>query len=81
MSEASVAEALTETPGAAYGLSWRLREYEGFENLFNFGHDGGFGTVALAVPDQDLIVLYLTQSRGTDTRYDFLRGVLQLFEN
>ena len=58
-----------------------LREYEGFENLFNFGHDGVFGTLARAVPEQDLVVLYLTQSRDTNTREEFLRRALQVFVN
>ncbi len=81
LSEASVAEALTQSSGAEYGLSWMLREYEGFENLFTFGHDGSHGTLARAVPEQDLVVLYLTQSRNTSTRREFFRRALQAFVN
>ena len=46
-----------------------------------FGHDGVLGTEALAVPEQDLVVLYRTQSRDTNTREEFLRRALQVFVN
>ena len=88
LSEASVAEALTQSSERDYALSWRLRafaicrancaaEYEGFGSLFTFGHAGFAGTQAFAVPEQDLLVLYFTQSSGTDTRWEFLRKALQ----
>ena len=88
LSRASVAEALTQSSERDYALSWGLRqfaicrancgaEYERFGSLFTFGHAGFAGTQALAVPEQDLLVLYFTQSSGTDTRWEFLRKALQ----
>lgn len=37
-----------------------------------FGHGGSDGTYAWADPDQRLIVVYLTQSRGNDTRPELM---------
>jgi len=44
-----------------------------------FGHSGSDGTHAYAIPDQNLFVLYFTQSRGNLTSIDFetaLHGLL-----
>lgn len=50
-----------------YGQHWMV--YEGAAKhtgpaLPIFGHDGSDGTTAIAFPEQDLIALYFTQSRG-----------------
>lgn len=37
------------------------------EEVVVFGHNGSDGTHAWAFPEQDALVLYFTQSRGTDT--------------
>ena len=64
LSEASVAEALTQSSEGDYGLSWDLRKRGGFESLFMFGHGGSDGTSAKAVPEHDLLVFFFMQSRS-----------------
>ncbi|MCB1052887.1 MAG: beta-lactamase family protein [Acidobacteria bacterium] len=46
----------------AYGQQWILHTNP---HLIAFGHDGSDGTYAWAFPEQDLIVLFFTQSRGS----------------
>ena len=45
-----------------------------------FGHSGSDGTVALASPEQDLIVLYFTQSRRAQGWGEVMQPILGLFE-
>ncbi|MCZ6789175.1 MAG: serine hydrolase, partial [Chloroflexi bacterium] len=52
-----------------YGLHIRLTPSGAF------GHGGAQGTLALADPQQDLIFIYLTQSRGHRTRWRFVNLV------
>jgi CubicO group peptidase (beta-lactamase class C family) len=40
-----------------------------------FHHSGSDGTNAWADPSRNLIIVYLTQSRGSDTRMPFVRLV------
>ena len=50
------------TPGKLndhYGYLWETEE--------SFGHGGSDGTIAFALPEQNLMVLYFTQSRSTHT--------------
>ena len=54
--------------GDFYGQLWTIRSQadgHGKTHRVMFGHDGSDGTHAWAWPDQDLMVLYFTQSRGT----------------
>lgn len=66
-------------PGDAeehYGLHWSL--YTGFYGPVSsgtFGHGGSDGTMALVDPVRDLVVLYMTQSRGTATRPQVMRKI------
>ncbi len=57
-------------PRGDYGLHWWLYSAPGPDTPdvhLAFGHDGSDGTWAMATPDLDLIVVYLTQSRHGDT--------------
>ncbi|HJU74053.1 MAG TPA: serine hydrolase domain-containing protein [Gemmatimonadaceae bacterium] len=67
-----------------YGLNWEVRtdKYRTVEAPFTagtFSHAGSDGTLAWADPARNLIVIYITQSRGTDTRMDFMRQVYGSF--
>jgi len=48
-----------------YGQQWMVYHREGSRQPVVFGHDGSDGTHAWAWPQQDLMVLFFTQSRGT----------------
>ncbi|MDA2930383.1 beta-lactamase family protein [Acidobacteria bacterium AH-259-O06] len=59
-----------------YGLHWsvvtdKYRSIPGLVSAGSFGHGGSDGTLAWADPQQDLILIYLTQSRGDQTRWRF----------
>lgn len=56
-------------PGAEvrYGEAWIVYIGEA-ERRIGFGHSGSDGTYAWAFPEQDLMILYFTQSRGQKTR-------------
>jgi len=76
LQESTVREALAQGYSAGYGMHWeRFPETEqeeeagdasdsGDNGLPRFGHRGSDGTLAIAFPDQDAMVLYFTQSRG-----------------
>ena len=51
--------------GASYGQLMQLYEKEG--KVVAFGHSGSDATYAWAWPEQELMVLYFTQSRGSVT--------------
>ena len=48
-------------------------------SMFMFGHGGSDGTIAWAIPSEDLIVVYFTQSRGGNTRDEIGRVVEKAF--
>ncbi len=63
-----------------YGLHWTVlankdRLIPGLASSGSFGHGGVQGTYAWADPQQDLIFIYLTQSRGHQTRLRFVNLV------
>ena len=63
-----------------YGLHWsvlsdKYRLIPGLQSSGSFGHNGGQGTDAKADPQQDLIFVYLTQSRGHQTSRRFFELV------
>ncbi|MCH8938702.1 MAG: beta-lactamase family protein, partial [Gemmatimonadetes bacterium] len=65
---------------AFYGLFWsvlsdKYRLIPGLQSSGSFGHNGGQGTDAWVDPQQDLIFIYLTQSRGHQTRRRFVELV------
>lgn len=62
-----------------YGLHWT--SFTGAadpESASAFGHGGSDGTYAWVDPDRDLIAVYLTQSRSTETRPRFRELVYRL---
>jgi CubicO group peptidase (beta-lactamase class C family) len=61
--------------GGGYGYQW---EIEGSDPLV-FGHGGSDGTLGLAVPAEDLIVIYFTQSRGSGTTDEWNEAVRALW--
>ena len=79
LSSDSVQLALTKQIDANYGLHWEIwDELEDTDGLPSFGHGGAGGTIAIAVPSQDMIVLYFTQSQGTAARDQLRNMVLDL---
>jgi CubicO group peptidase (beta-lactamase class C family) len=63
-----------------YGLNWEVRtnKYRAVEAPFSsgiFSHAGSDGTNAWADPNRNLIIIWITQSRGNDTRLEFIRLV------
>lgn len=86
LSETAVREALTlhasrptYDKGGGYGLHWTIfgdREFERLPAIF--GHSGSDGTMALAFPEHRRIVLYFTQSRGSDTLPRFYSALGQV---
>jgi CubicO group peptidase (beta-lactamase class C family) len=76
LSEASVKKALETSPlskkGAhgsskGYGMHWSIFPGSKEGHLPAFGHSGSDGTLAIAVPEKDLMLFYFTQSRGGST--------------
>jgi len=60
-----------------YGLHWTIYTEKYAPVLPGaFGHGGSDGTIALADPRRDLVVLFLTQSRGTETRRRVVQELL-----
>ncbi len=63
-----------------YGLQWsvltdKYRLIPGLTSSGSFGHGGATGTYAEADPQRDLILIYLTQSRGHRTKQRFFELV------
>lgn len=63
-----------------YGLHWQVftDKYRAIESPLRsgiFGHAGSDGTYAWTDPSRDLIGIYLTQSRGSNTSREFMRLV------
>ena len=89
--EATVVEALRsdepiawggELPSDHYGQHWVLfAEPNSRGELPVFGHWGSDGTLAMALPEQNMIVLYFTQSRENATLTEFAGIVLESFNN
>ena len=69
LSEPTVLEALsTNNIHNTYGWHWEI--YQASSNpdsLPVFGHGGSSGTLAIAVPEENTMIFYFTQSRGTLT--------------
>jgi CubicO group peptidase (beta-lactamase class C family) len=80
LSEATVLEALQRGSDADYGLHWQIMgDAEAPGALPLFGHGGSDGTLAVAIPERDVMVLYFTQSRGTTTRREIREPLVELF--
>ena len=78
LSEAAIARILTPASqttmptgfarlNSSYGQLMHLYDREG--EVMVFGHSGSDGTYAWAWPEEDLLVLYFTQSRGSGTMF------------
>lgn len=70
--------------GDYYGQLWTIRaraDGDGNTRPVMFGHDGSDGTHAWAWPEQDLMVLYFTQSRGTLSGISLEKSVEELLLN
>jgi len=68
LDEATIREALAPGYAAGYGMHWeRFSGPVGDSDLPRFGHGGSDGTIAIAFPEADAMVLYFTQSRGART--------------
>lgn len=70
-SESLAGQALRSTGSdseGGYGQHWRIRS----QDPLVFGHTGSDGTLGFALPSQDLILIYFTQSRGTGTLFEWL---------
>ena len=73
LSDALMRQALQQQTDAEYGFHWEVFTEVAAGGLAVFGHGGSDGTMALAIPEGDILLLYFTQSRGTDTiRTEFL---------
>jgi CubicO group peptidase (beta-lactamase class C family) len=71
LKEETVREALRTGYSPSYGMHWQLFPKEGASSsLPRFGHSGSDGTMAVAFPEQDAMVLYFTQSRGARLVWD-----------
>ena len=65
LSPETVGEALRPGYTEGYGLHWELFPGSPAEaKLPAFGHGGSDGTMAIAYPSADAMVLFFTQSRG-----------------
>jgi CubicO group peptidase (beta-lactamase class C family) len=62
-------DAMSTGGSYAYGMQWQVFPEMGSseDGLPVFGHGGSDGTIAVADPGEDLMVLYFTQSRGGST--------------
>ena len=61
-----------------YGLHWMLFGKSEHDDPFNvFGHGGSDGTLALAFPENETLVLFFTQSRRSPVRQKFIEALRQ----
>jgi CubicO group peptidase (beta-lactamase class C family) len=65
-------------PGAA-GVAGADGASEITGGLPAFGHRGASGTVGMAIPDANAIVIYLTNSQETDVVEEVIAAALELF--
>ena len=67
--------ALSRSGTQGYGFQWQIfRESDGV-----FGHGGSDGTIAIAAPEDDLMLLCFTQSRGGKTVSEIRSLFLEIF--
>lgn len=70
--EATVEAALRPHPAGNYGHHWLVPETQRKGGMPSaFLHQGADSTIGLALPAQDTVVLYFTQSRGPGIRSEF----------
>jgi CubicO group peptidase (beta-lactamase class C family) len=62
-----------------YGMHWEIYSAGGAAGrLPAFGHRGASGTVGMAIPDANAIVIYLTNSQETDVVEEVIVAALEL---
>jgi CubicO group peptidase (beta-lactamase class C family) len=82
LSQASVVEALKPGRLSKYGYHWSIFDDSISEGeLPVFGHGGSDGTLAIAYPKLDMLILYFTQSRGTSTTSEFRADFEELLQH
>lgn len=85
--EATVEEALRDQashPFGAYGYGWDVRERPKANGMPSFfGHQGGDGTMAVAFPAVDAVVVFLTHSRYGAHLYALIEALsmLEVFDH
>jgi len=80
LSQASVVEALKPGQFSNYGYHWSIFDDSiSMGELPVFGHGGSDGTLAIAYPKLDMLILYFTQSQGTSNINEFLTAVKEIF--
>ena len=63
-----------------YGMHWEIYSAaSGQGGLPAFGHRGATGTVGMAIPGANAIVIYLTNSQETDVVEEVIAAALELF--
>ena len=68
----------TDSIHPSYGMHWEIYySPESGDSLPVFGHGGSSGTMAIAIPEENAIIIYMTQSRGTLTGNYLASLVLQ----
>jgi len=86
--DATVADALADPIAGSrpaplprwYGMHWEIYSpASGDGGLPAFGHRGATGTVGMAIPDANAIVVYLTNSQETDVVEEVIVAALELF--
>ncbi|MFG1691594.1 serine hydrolase domain-containing protein [Gemmatimonadota bacterium] len=79
LSEEKVREALMRGSEADYGLHWEIFGEPTEEGAIPpFGHGGSDGTLAMAFPEHDAMVLIFTQSRGNNAIREFGTAVREM---
>jgi CubicO group peptidase (beta-lactamase class C family) len=85
LADSTVRSALTDPlPGPPrsryYGLHWEVYAAPGAPGALPvFGHRGSTGTLGLAFPEQDVIVIFLTQSEENDVVDEVLAAAIDMF--
>ena len=88
LQDAAVEEALADPVAADtlpdrarwYGMQWEIyAPPRSASGLPAFGHRGATGTVGLAIPDRNAIVIYLTNSNETEVVEEVIDAALEMF--
>jgi CubicO group peptidase (beta-lactamase class C family) len=75
-----VAGSRPSLPPRWYGMHWEVYAPASDEGgLPAFGHRGATGTVGMAIPDANAIVVYLTNSQETEVVEEVILAALELF--
>ena len=65
-----------------YGMQWEVYALPSTPDALPvFGHRGATGTLGMALPEQDVIVIYLTGSEENGVVDEVIEAVLEMFGN